>query len=218
MKKNVIFRIAAVVLMCTLVTACFASSTFAKYTSQAEGKATATVAKWDIEVTDVNGIQKLGVDKVDNLAFNFAETWTNLVNAGTGDTVKTNLLAPGTQGSFDVKVTNKSDTAAQYTIKLAYDSTNEVTLPDTFVFSTDPTFEDPTKEITLTSDLQDVATGRLEIGSSTAQDATQTIYWQWKFEKDDAADVADTTVGVNAQSASYNDVVLKVAISVDQID
>ncbi|MBQ1452212.1 MAG: hypothetical protein IIZ22_06065, partial [Clostridia bacterium] len=54
MKKNVIFRIAAIVLMCTLVTACFASSTFARYTTAYNGTGTITVAKWDVEFKNGN--------------------------------------------------------------------------------------------------------------------------------------------------------------------
>ena len=52
MKKNIVMRIAAVVLMCTLVTACFASSTFAKYTSEATNTDAATVALWKVSVND----------------------------------------------------------------------------------------------------------------------------------------------------------------------
>lgn len=66
MKKNTIMRIAAVVLMCTLVTACFASSTFAKYTSQATGSDIVTVAKWDVKVD--------GEAFADNMTFNIFDT------------------------------------------------------------------------------------------------------------------------------------------------
>ncbi len=211
MKKNVIFRIAAIVLMCTLVTACFASSTFAKYTSSASGTATATVAKWNIEVNDSG---KLGVAEKTDMVFNFADTWTNVnETVANAPTVVTNLVAPGTEGSFNVKVINKSDTAAAYTIKLAYDSSSEVTLPATFAFYKDAAH---TQKINLNgTTLVEAATGDLAIGSTTAQEETVTIYWAWDFNGNDTN---DTTAGDNANSASLDNLVLKVAIVVDQID
>lgn len=195
MKKNLVMRIAAVVLMCTLVTACFASSTFAKYTSGAEGTATATVAKWDVTVND----QKLGVDNA-TVTFDLMEVFTNSVNTP-AETVNGKKLAPGTDGSFSFKITNASDVAAEAVINLAYNDDNEVELPTSFVFATDENFEDA---ITMPATLDKIA---LPLDA----DKTVTIYWKWIFE--DGVDEDDTALGLAAGSLKVD-----ATITVEQVD
>jgi hypothetical protein len=119
MKKNVIFRIAAIVLMCTLVTACFASSTFAKYTSGAEGTATVTVAKWSIKVGANDIVNAAGTPA--SVTFNLFDTIKDTDGQNETD-VASGKIAPGTQGSFkfdDIK--NESEVNTEVTIKLTID-------------------------------------------------------------------------------------------------
>lgn len=49
MKKNYAMRIAALVLMCTIITACFAGTTFARYTSTGSGTGDLVAASWSIK-------------------------------------------------------------------------------------------------------------------------------------------------------------------------
>ena len=51
MKKNVMMRLAAILLVCVLATTCSISGTFAKYVTKAEATDTARVAKWGIVLT-----------------------------------------------------------------------------------------------------------------------------------------------------------------------
>lgn len=51
MKKNVMMRVAAILLVCVLASTCGISGTFAKYVTSAEATDTARVAKWGIELT-----------------------------------------------------------------------------------------------------------------------------------------------------------------------
>lgn len=51
MKKNKMMRIAAVLLVVTLLSTCAISGTFAKYITTGEGAGSARVAKWGIEIT-----------------------------------------------------------------------------------------------------------------------------------------------------------------------
>lgn len=50
MKKNKFMRIASVLLIVTLLSTSVISGTFAKYTTEAEGSDSATVAKWGVNL------------------------------------------------------------------------------------------------------------------------------------------------------------------------
>lgn len=123
MKKNVIFRIAAVVLMCALVTACFASSTFAKYTSAGDGESSVTVAKWDIDVDSA--------DIAEDHEFDLFDTIKDEDGSDEED-VNDGLVAPGTSGEFIVKVENKSEVTAEIDLSVTVPGYDffEVTLDD----------------------------------------------------------------------------------------
>lgn len=201
MKKNTIMRIAAVVLMCTLVTACFASSTFAKYTSAATATGKATVAKWDISVEG----NKITISPKPSITFNLTDSWVNTVKGSDGQTatVKDNLLAPGTNGYFDIDIKNDSDVYAKAAITLSKD-TGSVDLPSSFVLATDGNFENA------------VTLGNALPAEQIAINETKTvrIYWKWTFETtDNATDEADTAAGIAA-----GDLKLKADIVVDQVD
>lgn len=47
-KKNMIARICGLLIVLTLISCCFLGTTFARYTSNVSGKASVTVAQWDI--------------------------------------------------------------------------------------------------------------------------------------------------------------------------
>lgn len=105
MKKNVIFRVAAIVVMCALVTACFASSTFARYTSEASGGTSVTVAKWNFDANEA--------DISESETFNIATT----IEGHNASDVQTKI-APGTNGSFDIELKNTSEVAANYQVAI----------------------------------------------------------------------------------------------------
>lgn len=197
MKKNVIFRIAAVVLMCTLVTACFASSTFARYTSEVTGLTSkATVAKWNIEV-DGEDITVANPTVTFDL-FN-ASNIVDTVDGNTDSNVKSGLIAPGTKGEYTMTVENKSEVDAKFTI--ANTVTKSITdLPVNPTITSVKIGNDP-----ITAD----DNGYYAIPMNAK--AVVTYGWEWAFG-DKAAD--------NAYGDHTKDVTVKVdaTITVDQVD
>ena len=114
MKKNKMMRIASVLLVAVLLSTCVISGTFAKYTSSATSTDTATVAKWDITVEDV----ELGAT---------TETFTfDIFN---------DKLAPGMSGTFELNITNNSDVNAVYSLDFTVTNASNVPIQ----FSTDGT-------------------------------------------------------------------------------
>jgi len=186
MKKNVIFRIAAVVLMCALVTACFASSTFAKYTSGASADETLTVAKWLVNVNDK--------DIYDEESFDLTHTIYDTVDGEGTDT--TTLIAPGTKGSFTVEVENASDVDATIDLSLDTDALPEG-LADKLTFEDDA----DTK----------IVNGVLAAGKS----ATVTYSWVWAYYTNDDEDATDTNIGHAATDDGYEIIVSITATQVD---
>ncbi len=188
MKKNVIFRIAAIVLMCTLVTACFASSTFAKYTSSATGSATATVAKWSIKY---NGTQ-LAATSAPTVTFNIFDTIKDTALA-TEDDVINNKVAPGTSGSFAIAdILNDSEVTANIGVKVkAVDNGSNIPIK----FYKDSAMTQPitvTPNTTYFVEAQDVDAGQSATGA--------TIYWAWDFTAN--GDANDTALGIAAQGTA----------------
>ena len=191
MKKNVIFRIAAIVLMCTLVTACFASSTFAKYTSKVTADtATATVAKWSIQV----GADKfLEASPAPEVTFNIFDT----INHHHAKDVQTKV-APGTWGEFTIDaITNKSEVTANVAVKVESYS-NPQNIPIKFYETKGGTDDAPvfSDEITIAEALKLIDT---DLGPNEATDA-KTIYWEWNFTSN--GDTNDTALGVAAKTAA----------------
>ncbi|MBR6512570.1 MAG: hypothetical protein IKT24_03785 [Clostridia bacterium] len=169
MKKNVVFRIAAIVLMCTLVTACFASSTFAKYTAGATANnASLTVATWSIKAGKTAGTAA-EIAGNPTAKFDIASTITDTNAADNQDAT---LICPGTEGKFEFVIVNNSQVDADYVITL--DKTGLADLEDVITFTDNNTL-----------------TGVIAQGATK----TVTITWEWPFHVDAATDNKDTAHG-----------------------
>ena len=198
MKKNRMMRLASILLVCVLLSTSVISGTFAKYTSTATASDTATVAKWDI---DLNGKRI-----TETFTFDLFATIVDTVDGNTDAHVATGkIIAPGTKGSFDIKLQNKSQVAAAYTID--YTVTNEAGIP--IEFSVDGTNW---------GDLNDVTTP-VTLAMDATDPTTVTVQWRWVFENGTGEalktnDAADTTLGL-AGSAT---ITVEAAITVDQVD
>ena len=120
MKKNVMMRIASVLMIAVLLTTCVISGTFAKYTASATGTASATVAKWSFNV----GTTDIAASDTATFAFDLFATILDANdgddklegNATTDNDVAEKKIAPGTQGSFDIVLTNTSEVTAEVAI------------------------------------------------------------------------------------------------------
>lgn len=173
MKKNIAMRVASLILMCTIVTSCFVSSTFAKYTSSASGSDTVTVAKWQIKVGGTD------ITQTDTVTFNLFDTIKDNDGTSAETDVVTGKIAPGTSGSFNLAIENTSEVTASYNVAFTIPSTS---IP--FEFSTDGT----TWKSTL-----DASTNTIASGAST----NVKVYWRWPFTST-SGDANDTTIGIAA--------------------
>lgn len=90
-RSNKLMRTSAVLLVLTLITACFAGGTLAKYVSKGEGTDTARVAKWGVTVTGAGDAFKKEYATDDDT-----------VKDSIGVSVKSDVsvVAPGTSGEF----------------------------------------------------------------------------------------------------------------------
>ena len=201
MKNNKLAKFMALVLLVTLLAVILVSGTYAKYTTAVSAKDTATVARWNITLNgeDISkGTQKtlkLGLfDTINDTDFTSEESD---VTAG--------KIAPGTTGQFEIaKLINNSDVNAQYKITYSIDNNNNIPLE----FSKDKNAADSEWK-----SLSDFSMNNFEALSkdSTEGVSTGTIYWRWKFERDD--DSADTDFGINTP-----EVVVTATITVEQVD
>lgn len=208
MKKNKLMRLASALLVLTLLSTCAISGTFAKYTSSATGSDIATVAKWSFKV---NGTE-IAVSPAAEISFGLFDTIKDTAGAEESD-VKTNLIAPGTSGSFELKVENTSEVTAKYTIALA--ETNDSGIP--LQYSVDGNnWVDSVAELSMTG----LTEKQLDKETGTA---THTVYWRWVFEgTTDGAhanqtDATDTTLGIAAQTTAPT-VTITATVTATQVD
>lgn len=201
MKNNKLAKFMALVLLVTLLAVILVSGTYAKYTTAVSAKDTATVARWNITLNgeDISkGTQKtlkLGLfDTINDTDFTSEESD---VTAG--------KIAPGTTGQFEIaKLINNSDVNAQYKITYSIDNNNNIPLE----FSKDKNAAD--------SEWKSLSEFSMNNFEALAKDSTEgvstgTIYWRWKFERND--DSADTDFGINTP-----EVVVTATITVEQVD
>lgn len=200
MKNNKLAKFMALVLLVTLLAVILVSGTYAKYTTSATGSDSAAVARWNITLNgeDISkGTQKtfkLGLfDTINDTDFTSEDSD---VTAG--------KIAPGTTGKFEIaKLINNSDVNAQYKITYSIDNNN---IP--LEFSKDKNAADSEWKSLSEFSMNDfVALAK----DSTEGVSTGTIYWRWKFERND--DSADTDFGINTPK-----VVVTATITVEQVD
>lgn len=200
-QRSPFLRIAGVMLGATLLMTCVLSGTLAKYTSSADGSAKATVAKWSIEVNDT----EIAVSPAATVDFKLFDTVKDTNGTDDETDVVSGKIAPGTSGSFDLKVENTSEVTATYAID--FDVTNEKNIP--LEFSVDGT----TWKMSI--DDLDIAATNIAMNGN----ATKTIQWRWAFEQTDitAGDTADTALGIAAQGTAP-EVTVSATITATQVD
>ena len=178
-------RIVAVVLCLMMALTCAIGGAVAKYTTGVSGSDKANIAKWHFEVNDVN---MTPVGNNAEMAFDLFETIKDSNGSDNETDVKTNLIAPGTSGSFVIRIENLSEVNAVYDLDL--NVTNESKIP--IQFSTDGT---NWKTYDKLDDLDVHAKAiAMETGSETI-----TVQWKWAFNGDAAT---DTALGIAAQTAA----------------
>ena len=233
MRKNRIMRLASAILVLTLATTCAISSTFAKYTTSANGSDSARVAKWGFSQTASIGLTDL-----------FKNTYDNSVTGSSNAKV----IAPGTEGSSTFQfayndATNKPE--VKYTVTVSTDGSSIAediennkdivwALDDNTTYSTwDDLLSNIAKlsgsdSATVDTDDANNVVGEKTYEAGTLPDAftngkTHTVYWKWNFEGNNntygdtnqSQDEYDTAMG---NKTTLDDVTLKITITATQVD
>lgn len=185
MRKNRLFILGIFTVMVALVSLSLVSGTWAKYISTVSGEDTARVAKWAWAYKDSDLASS--TSEVD---FKLFETiYDTEDGAAEGDVQNvystggvTQLIAPGTQGSFKISFTNKSEVTAN--LDVAFEQ-NETSTDIPIQFSFDAGFASG-----VVDDIADLSWHEeLAVGSATVE---KTVYWRWAFN---GTDSTDTTLG-----------------------
>ena len=128
MTKNRSIKIAVLVLALALITSCFVGTTFAKYTSTGDGSSSARVALWKVTTgaagtAVINGADSVTFDLFDTIKDTGGTAAETDVKVGDDE----NIIAPGTEGSFDLIIKNASEVTAAY--GLSFTLTNTANVP-----------------------------------------------------------------------------------------
>jgi len=200
MKKNTMMRVASALLVAVLLTTCAISGTFAKYVSTATAEDSARVAKWSFEVGAGNDIAT-----ATSFTFDLFKTIKDTDGTAEDDISPADgtIIAPGTQGSFDIVLNNKSEVTANYAIDYTVENTSNI--PVQFSVDNGATWSNTLADVVASTDTELAATN----GTKTV-----TVQWKWTYSVDEAGDTADTTLGIGGTA------VLKVtaAITATQVD
>ena len=197
-KSSMMVRLVAVLAVTMMFTMCFVGGTFAKYTSSATGTDSATVAKWSFKVGETD------IATTDTFTFDLFKTIKDsdgIKNETEMNPVDGSIIAPGTQGSFDLVLTNASQVTAQYAIDYTVTNNNDIPVK----FSVDG-------GTTWTNDLADVAAS--DSTKLAANSGTTTIKVQWKWDFNGSDDSFDTALGIGGNAV----LTVKAEVTATQVD
>ena len=197
-RSSMMVRLVAVLAGTMMFTMCFVGGTFAKYTSSATGTDSATVAKWSFKVGETD------IATTDTFTFDLFKTIKDsdgINNETEMNPVDGSIIAPGTQGSFDLVLTNASQVTAQYAID--YTVTNAGGIPVQFSVDGGTTW---------TNDLADVAAS--DSTKLAANSGTTTIKVQWKWDFNGSNDSFGTALGIGGNAV----LTVKAEVTATQVD
>lgn len=173
-------RIIAFLLTMCMATACFLSGTVAKYESSADGTGKGDIAEWAFEVNDASITENAAT-------FNFTLSDTiKEADGAANETDSSNKIAPGTSGTFTIKLENTSEVSASYTISFADAVTGGAEIPLTY------TVNDGTNDLVESTGVFASTTNLAADGS-----VTLTVTWVWAYETV-GGDAVDTEIGIAA--------------------
>lgn len=143
------------VLLCVATLGIIGGNTYSKYLTQINGTGNAVIANWSFKANNE-------VETMKNIQLN---------NSNSNANIKTNTIAPGTNGKFDIVIdTTGADVAIDYKIKF----NNTINKPNNLNFE-----YEGYKSNTLEG-LEKYLTGRIEV--QDARTKTITINWNWEYE------------------------------------
>ena len=227
MKKNVMMRVASVLLVAVMLTTCVISGTFAKYVTDNEATDTATVAKFGVNVT-------VTAETFNDTYLGVEAGWTA---KNTVDGKGSNLVAPGTQGeAIGVALTGSPEVAVRVTYNADLelgdywlaDTDNDGVVDDFYcpiIFIINGTEYSAEGVGAADADAYEafieakIAESNKEYEPNTNLATVSGDYvnvsWKWEFHISDDYDEFDTDLGDAANMATID---LKLNVAVTQID
>ena len=180
-RSSMMVRLVAALAVTMMFTMCLVGGPCAKYTSSGTGTDTATVAKWYFKVGEKD------IATNDTFTFDLFKT----IKDSNGNDNETDIspddgtiIAPGTQGSFNLVLTNASQVTAQYAIDYTVTNTGNIPVQFSVNGGTD-----------WTNDLADVAASDSTKLAANSGTTTITVQWKWAFDGDDTTDTNLGKVG-----------------------
>lgn len=176
MKRNKTTVIITIALILALIALILVASSYAKYISSGAGSDTARVAKWSFKVGNND------IVATDTFEFDLFKTITDTEGTTETDVVSANsdkVIAPGTSGSFELVLENKSEVSAKYGIEYTIENTESI--PVQFSVNGGETWTD-----SLTNVIANDADTKLAANNGSK---TITVQWRWAYEGNDATDV-----------------------------
>ena len=213
MKKNRMMRLAAILLVCVMLSTSVISGTFAKYTTTVGSADSARVAKWGFGTSTID---------ITNL---FANAYGDTVKGQNGDKV----IAPGTAGYASFKFENALDAGPEvaYTFKV---STAGSTIADEIVANGNitwalaaagetpvyGTFADMIAKIEALDGDEEYAVNEIP----DMVDKEYTILWQWTFNNATDGNATATNDSYLGNLAVSSDLVadLRISITAEQVN
>ena len=155
MKKSKKIVLLAVVII-TIILSFVGGHTYAKYMSRVTGQGTAEIANWSFKVND-------NQEKIQTIS---------LKSTVNNETLANNKIAPGTEGSFQIKLDSTgSEVGINYIIKFE----NETQKPANLKFIYDG------KTFNSLTELQQSLTGTINANEENKVKII-TINWKWQYE------------------------------------
>ena len=199
----------ALLLVAVLVTSYSVSGTYAKYTSTFIGSTdSARVAAWSFEVNDTDMTVAQNA-----FTFDLFNTVKDTKDGSTESDVATTetIIAPGTTGSFDIKLENLSEVNAKYAINYTLTNAN---IPVEFSIGT---VDEDTEWVSNIASLN-----VSEVGINMNGTAVITVNWRWAFVGTESTnfttsqtDATDTALG---EKDTLDTISVQASIIVTQVD
>ncbi|MBR2915143.1 MAG: hypothetical protein IKC06_04985 [Clostridia bacterium] len=244
MKKNVMMRIASVLLVAVMLTTCVISGTFAKYVTSGESTDTARVAKWGVTITPNGTAFGTAYKSADG---KISATYTAATDSVNHDSTVDNLdlVAPGTGDTVvDMTISGapEVDVHVQYTATITltgwtYDDDKNPATPEVeycpiyFTIGTETYGITGTTKDALDHGYATVAelkaavetaissfSADYEANSNLSSVVTPDISWNWDYYSTAANDVKDTALGDKAAAGNYATITIVVETTISQID
>ena len=239
-KKN---KVASLLLALALILTCGVAGTIAQYQKSFGGTGTATIAKFDVDATNLKEDQTKGID--------LFETVKDTKDGNDEKDVHDNMIAPGTQGSFRVDLTNKSEVNVKYQLYAKWSETSgkhsvsvdgvDTEMPLTFKLVAINGTEEATIANELSTAMNDTTgwytidelnqpanEGKIPSGDLAMETGKKTVYlcWQWAYTTGDADSTEykarnklDTAIGEAMKDSSTQlKPVVEVGVTFTQVD